>query len=187
MAVVVIIGIVAALAARIYSGQKRGEVAPLFGRTLMNLVHMSRDESINIRRPVRLHFNPTSVLSEMQDSDTPGTWRPYEGFIQVPDGVEVCEIRNSTVLVAAGTVTCPLAATTSITMGMVRGTYSASTCATSTLDPGTIGTCTACAGTNLLCSGSTGATIFFHTTDGRKQYKMVIYGLTGMVRFMDQW
>jgi len=168
MTVVAIVGIVAALGARMYSRGVRGETAPGFARSMMASVLDARHTAMALGKPTSLTLSAASVVT--------ATWEPTTrawttaSTIWLPSTLQMCTPASS---VQFGTVSpaCPLTGTTTLCFspnGRVNAPASG-VCATT--NPAT----------------GTGATIYFATKAADKKYRVVVWGLTGMAKVIDTW
>jgi hypothetical protein len=128
-----------------------------------------------MHRRVKLEVQTGSNPIKSQIQDASGNWIPLGGFLQPPDGMELCEVKQGPILTAPGTITCPIAGTSEIDF-----TTDNSTC-------GRFLACTTVLNGTAVAAPTGGATFYYRTIDTRKQYKLVIYGLTGQARVADQW
>jgi hypothetical protein len=167
MTVVVILGVVGVLAIRMGSKSRRGEAAPEFARALLGLTQQSRQTASALLQKTRLLVQPassgpnaTEVVAQVRNSA--GNWITL-GALVAPTGLEMCAVDQGVTLTAA-TPTCPLAAT-------------------ATIDFGACGSYLAC----VSGTASNGATLYFHSQDNDKKYKLMIFGLTGMPKLVDTW
>lgn len=173
MVVVAIIGVVGALAARLYSKGVRGDTAPAFARNLMSTMLEARHMALTLGRPVRVTLAPStsSAAPAMTVTttlyDTTATWVD-QSRISVPTSMWLCTPKSG---LSTNTPTCPM------TAANVLCFY-----ANGRVDDPPSGTCA----TTSPSSGS-GATLFVGNTAGDKKYKLWIWGLTGMTKMMDQW
>jgi len=173
MAVVTIVGVVAALAARMYSRGVSGEAAPGFARSLTSTMLEARHSALALGRATRVKLMPQTsgmrAITEAWDP-TSATWLPQMG-LAVPSSLLLCA---PDALAQLGPVTpsCPLLQITYVCFapnGRVNLTTSSTACPTSSPSIGT------------------GATLYVRSTNGDKKYRFVIWGLTGMVKLIDQW
>jgi prepilin-type N-terminal cleavage/methylation domain-containing protein len=177
MVVVTIVGVVGMLASRMYSRGVRGEQAPGFARSLMSTMLDARHIALTLGRPSRVTLIPASpamlVKTESLDpaDGTNSTWLT-QTTTTVPSSLQLCAPVNQTVL-TTWVPTCPLTSgadrvicfwpngRVSLPSGGVCQTTSPST--------------------------GTGATIYFGTRAGDKKFRLVVWGLTGMTKLIDQW
>jgi prepilin-type N-terminal cleavage/methylation domain-containing protein len=173
MTVVTIIGVVAALAARMYSRGVRGESAPKFARTMMATLLDARHQALALGRPTMVTLSKTSVSTYQYDT-TAAAWPTTPQFtVALPSTMQLCtsttDVSN---LGSAATPTCPLSGTNTICF-WPNGRASVTT------------TSTACSATSP--SLGTGGTLFLETYAADKKYRIWIWGLTGMTKMTDQW
>jgi prepilin-type N-terminal cleavage/methylation domain-containing protein len=173
MTVVTIVGLVMALAAMAVRSN-RGEQARSFARTLLGMCHEARQSAISQRQSSRLRLSVktgevATVTMQTRDPNNSANWLPLGGTINLPFDVQVCA-PDAIANLATATPTCPIASAKDICI--------APSGAVTVLDaPG------ACDDN----AGGTGATVYVRTADGKTKYKVVIFGLTGLPRVMDQW
>ena len=179
MVVVAIVSVVAALAARMYSRGTRGETGPAFARSMMSTLLEARNLAVTLGQTVRVTVNPpntlgqTSMLTESHDTtDTTGTKWVSQALTAVPSTMQLCSLVGGMQL-GDSTLTpiCP-AAGTNILCFYPNGR----------VDLPTSGVCA----TTSPVTG-TGATVYFDTDTGDHKYKVVVWGLTGMAKLIDQW
>jgi prepilin-type N-terminal cleavage/methylation domain-containing protein len=177
MAVVCIVGIVAALAARMYGRGIRGEAAPGFARSLMASMLDARHSAMALGRTSRVTLSPSAssatpamtVLTETYNPTTSG-W-DQQSTLSVPTSMQLCLPVAAVQLGTIAAPTCPLTAAKVICFypnGRVDQPPSGA-CATSSPATGT------------------GTTIYFESNDAAKKYRLWVWGLTGMVKLIDQW
>jgi prepilin-type N-terminal cleavage/methylation domain-containing protein len=168
MTVVAIVGIVGALAARMYSRGVRGESAPSFARSMMATMLESRQMAVSLGQTARVTVNTSSVLVESYNAAT-STW-VQQTKTSVPSSMQMCLPAAGQVL-SASAPTCPLTGTNVLCFypnGRVELRSDINCSTTSPLSGG-------------------GATLYFETLAADKKYKLVVWGLTGMTKLMDQW
>ena len=176
MVVVGIMAIVAALAVRVMSRASRGERAPAFARSVLAMVHRARQIALINGRPTRIAVytsgNNSTITSEMQQAD--GTWVSLDKATPTAQGVDICDAQAGRVLGAWPTsgFSCPTTATSTSPTYLMFGK----------------GQCTGSSLYLNCLSGSTtsGSTIFLQTKDSGHQYRIPIWGLTGLPVLMDQ-
>jgi hypothetical protein len=152
----------------------RGEQARSFARSLLGVCHEARQTAASQRQTSRIRLPVATgqvgrVSLQTRDPIDSGNWLPLGGTMQLPLDVQVCAVDASANL-AAATPTCPLATATDICIA----------------PSGAVTVLPAPAACNDNAAG-TGATIYVRTADGKTKYKVVIFGLTGLPRVMDQW
>jgi hypothetical protein len=186
MVVVVIIGTVGAMGALLVRRALNSNKAPAFARTFLSTVHEARHSAIANGLPARIRVvpnNPMTVVSEVLSTidSTKSTWVETV-TVTVPAMVEFCQT-SASVVTASATPTCPITATMQTILcfspnGRVNITDTTTAC------PGT-GSSTA-----TTPSSGTGATVYFRgKQEGNRDvaYKMMIWGLTGLPKMVDQW
>jgi prepilin-type N-terminal cleavage/methylation domain-containing protein len=175
MVVVAIVGVVGALAARMYSRGVTGEAAPAFARSLMSTMLEARHSALALGRATRVTLLPSSpamrVVSEAWDP-TSATWLAQTS-LSVPSSLQLCT-PDASVQLGAVTPICPLPATQTTLVcfapnGRVNLVAASTGCPTSSPSTGS------------------GTTLYVRSSRGDKQYRLVIWGLTGMVKLIDQW
>ena len=173
MTVVAIVGIVAALAARMYGKGVRGETAPGFARSMMASMLDARHSAMSLGRMARVTLSPASpamtVLTETYDpTTTPASW-VKQSLVSLPSSMQLCTVGGS-VQLGTQSPACPMTATTVLCFyanGRVNQPAS-NTCQTSSPTTGS------------------GATIYLQNKDATKKYRVWVWGLTGMVKMIDQ-
>jgi prepilin-type N-terminal cleavage/methylation domain-containing protein len=175
MVVVTIVGLVAALAARMYSRGVTGETAPAFARSLMSTLLEARHSALALGRATRVTLTPSSpamrVVSEAWDP-TSGRWL-VQTTLSVPTSLQLCT-PDASVQLGAVTPVCPLPATQTTQVCFAangRVNLAAASVGCPTTSP----------------SSGTGSTLYVRSSRGDKKYRLVIWGLTGMVKMIDQW
>jgi type II secretory pathway pseudopilin PulG len=173
MVVVAIIGIVAALGVRMYSRGVSGETAPAFARSLLSTMLEARHSALALGRPTRVKLMPGSpygtVVSEAWDPTAPG-WQPQLS-LALPSSAQLCA-PDSSVQLGTVTPTCPLTSASLVCFaanGRVTLASASAGCPSSSPSTGT------------------GATLYVRSSNGDKKYRLVIWGLTGMVKLIDRW
>lgn len=178
MVVVAIVGIVGALAARMYSKGARGETAPAFARNLMSTMLDARHLAVTLGQPVSVTLNgagspsPMTVWTAAYDPTTT-TWK-RQSTLALPTSVVLCTPANTVTLGTIASPVCPLSGTNTLCF-YPNGRAD--------LPPS--GACD----TTSRTSGS-GATLYLTTNDNNqyaKKYQLPIWGLTGMTKLVDQW
>ncbi|HJZ85673.1 MAG TPA: prepilin-type N-terminal cleavage/methylation domain-containing protein [Polyangia bacterium] len=173
MVVVAIIIVVSVLAVRFYSGGRRGAAADSFARTMLALAHQARQYSMATRSQTRLRFVPGAppVVFLEQFDTAAATWAPISQT-PLPADVQLCVAAYAT---APGplTPTCP--ATSELRLEYTNGGVQVRDGSNSQVCPSS---------GSLPC---TGISLPFGTTDNAHQYKVHVFGLTGLPRLMDQW
>jgi prepilin-type N-terminal cleavage/methylation domain-containing protein len=174
MTVVCIVAIVGALAARMYSRGVRGEAAPGFARTMMATMLDARHSAMVLGRTTRVTLSPASpamtVLTETYDPNSTNWVK--QSTLSMPSSMRFCTPPSGGgIQIGTQTPTCPMTAATVLCF------Y-----ANGRVDVPSNGTCQISSPT----TGS-GATIYFGTNDSGKKYRMWVWGLTGMVKMVDQW
>jgi prepilin-type N-terminal cleavage/methylation domain-containing protein len=176
MTVVAIVGIVAALAARLFSRGTRGENASSLARTLMTTMMDAHHQALTLGQPIRVRFTgesgtikgSVSTAQYVANAATPA-WVP-QSTLALPSGLQLCAPTSG---VSLGTVApiCPLSGTQDICFypnGHVDWPQNGA-CATST--PSTF----------------SGTTLYLQTYSGDKKFRVLVWGLTGMVKVVDTW
>jgi prepilin-type N-terminal cleavage/methylation domain-containing protein len=172
MVVVALVGVVAALATRLYSRGVRGEAAPAFARSLLAAVQETRHAALSLGRPMRLRLEPATTGAQViidQWDPSSSTWVAQNGMT-VPSGVDLCR-PDAAVQLGTVTPTCPL------TAGMNN-----LLCVSAS---GRVNVGTSCPSGSI--STFTGATLYFADSNRDKKYRVVVWGLTGMAKLMDTW
>jgi prepilin-type N-terminal cleavage/methylation domain-containing protein len=175
MAVVAIVGVVGALAARMYTRGVSGQAAPAFARSLMSTLLEARHAALALGRPTRVTLVPSTpamrVVTDAWDA-TAAAW-VTQTTVTVPSSLQLCAPDAS---VQLGTVapSCPLTATAAglvcfAANGRVNLATSAAGCPTTTPSSGS------------------GATLYVRSSNGDKKYRVLVWGLTGMVKLVDRW
>lgn len=173
MTVVAIIGIVAALSARMYSRGVRGEGAPKFARSMMATMLDARHMALSLGRPTSVTLTGGaggSVTTAAYDT-TSAAW-VTQTKVSVPSSLTFCVSDTSVSnLGSAVTPTCPLTGS-NVMCFWPNGRASMLTSGScSTTSP----------------SSGTGGTVYLETYAGDKNYRIWVWGLTGMVKMIDQW
>lgn len=179
LTVVAIIGVVAALAARFYSRGVRGESAPKFARTMMATLLDARHQAMALGRPTEVKLVSTSAgasVSTYAYDPTTATWpSSAQQTIYLPSTMELCtSVQGVSNLGSAVTPTCPLSGTHTVCFwpnGHAIINTDGSTCSS----------------TSPSVSNSLGGTIYLSTYAGDKNYRIWIWGLTGMIKMIDRW
>jgi prepilin-type N-terminal cleavage/methylation domain-containing protein len=186
MVVVVIIGTVGAMGALLVRRALNANKAPAFARTFLSTVHEARHSAIANGMPARIRIvasNPMTVVSEvLSPNDTTKSNWIETVTVTVPAMVEFCRM-SASVVTTTTTPTCPITSTVKTILcfspnGRVNTTTTTTPC------PGT-----GSAGATTPSSG-TGATVYFRgKQEGNRDvtYKMMIWGLTGLPKMVDQW
>jgi len=173
MVVVAIVGIAGMMAARLYSRGVRGENAPSVARTMMATMMDAHHNALTLGQPVRATLDGTAKTVTMAqyvaNSATPA-WVP-QSTLALPSTLQLCAAYAGMQL---GTVspTCPLSGTQVICF------YG-----NGKVDIPSSGSCS----TTTLSTSPSGATLYFATYAGDKKYRVVVFGLTGMVKLIDTW
>jgi prepilin-type N-terminal cleavage/methylation domain-containing protein len=179
LVVVAIIGVVAALAARMYSRGVRGESAPKFARTLMATLLDARHQALALGRPTQVTlFGSSSTMSvtslAYDTSSLPYKW-VTQSTVTLPSTMRLCTAVSGVAnLGSSVTPTCPLSGTETVCFwpnGRANLDTSGATCAT----------------TSPSVTNSKGGTIYLATYAGDKNYRIWVWGLTGMIKMIDQW
>lgn len=173
MVVVAIIGIVAALAARLYSRGVRGETAPGFARSMMATMLEARHLAMSLGQTTRVTVATSTVLTESYDP-TSARWLT-QTTTALPSTMQMCTPVIGAQLVTV-TPTCP-ASGTNVLCFFPNGRVDLRTdlnCATTSPVSGR------------------GVTLYFRNDPGNsgtvdKKYKVVVWGLTGMAKLIDTW
>ena len=174
MTVVTIVGLTMALAAMSLK-PNRGEQARSFARLLLGVCHEARQSAMSQRQTSRLRLplpastGISSVRLETRDPANSANWLPLGGTVQLPHDVQLCA-PEAVAQLGPATTSCPIAAAKDVCI-------SPSGAVTVLNAPG------ACDDN----AGGTGATLYVRTADGKTKYKVVIFGLTGLPKVMDQW
>jgi len=167
MVVVAIAGLASA-GLRIASRGVRGEKAPEVARNLLALVREAQHAAMTLQQPTRVRLASAGVApSRRRATVTTTQWDALAGRTSLPGGIELCAVDAAAMLEAA-TPRCPLSSSTSICFD-VSGRVSISA----------DGSCP-----RVL---PTGATIYLHTVDDVRKYKVAIFALTGTSRLVDTW
>jgi hypothetical protein len=168
MTVVLIIGAVASAA--VYVAGPQARLAPAYTRSLLAALQETRHAALTSGQPARLRLQPdgASVLAlpELRQPGAPSSWTPLGGALQAPASVYLCEVEARTRL-TPGVPVCPLRAPISVCFSPA-GWVTVSAAAT-------------CPGTG------SGATLYLGTEDGRRRYRIALFGLTGLGRMADGW
>jgi prepilin-type N-terminal cleavage/methylation domain-containing protein len=170
MVVVAIVALVSAFALRA-TRSGRSDTASTFARGVVGAVHEARQAAISLGVPTRMVLNvpvgatPAVIRTESLDPTDSTQWLPLGGSVPAGRGVDLCD-PEATFQLGTPTTSCPISAKKSICFQP-----------TGSVTVSTDDTCPAANGT--------GATIYL-TTAGAN-YKVVIFGLTGLPRLMDQW
>ena len=190
MIVVAIIAGVGAMGASMYRRAVSGSTSPAFARSFVSFVHEARHAAMTTGRPSRLRIVPgttinpaTVIFSEVLDpaDATKSNWLA-NGQATAPIRIEFCQPASGVSLVSA-TPTCPITAAMNTTLciasnGRVNLAATGGTC------PGT-----GSAAASQPASG-TGATLYFQGTQEQRndvQYKLLVWGLTGLPKLVDRW
>lgn len=171
MVIVAIIGVVAALAARMYSGGVRGETAPAFARSVMATLGEARHMAVALgkRTRVTLAANPMRLDTDSYEPTT-STWM-NQASLRLPSTLQLCAPDTTTAQIGTTvTPSCPLTTSTTLCFS-----------STGRLTIPSSGDCTS------TTAAMTSATLFFDTIKGDKKYRVVIWGLTGMAKVIDTW
>lgn len=174
MVVVVILSIVATIAFWSQGNNMRGGKAAAFARSLLAVAHETRHAALTMGQRTQISLvtgSPSSVAPSYWNA-TSASWVPLAGALNLPADLSLCNpVGVMNFGAAAGTVTCtPLTGTNNICFSP-DGRVSLQTTATcsTTINP-----------------PPTGASIYFSTRSNTK-YKLVLFGLTGMPKLIDQW
>lgn len=175
MVVVAIVGVVAGLAARMYSRGVRGESAPKFARTMMATLLDARHLALTLGRPTEVSLFGSSALMSVTTlayDTTKAVWVSQSSFT-LPSTIELCASEaNVANLGTTATPICPLTGTNNVCFwpnGRASVLTGGSVCPTTSPSAGT------------------GGTLYLSTYDGDKNYRLWVWGLTGMVKMIDQW
>lgn len=182
MTVVVIIGVVAAMAVRFTSRKTPGERGPQFARALTLAAHQAREQALSLGMTTRLRLDKDSYDSEIvrvavEKQTTAGAWVTLAPMLSPVEGVDVCEVVNYAVT-STYTPTCPATTNARICFGptgrvSVPSPADSDTCPTS--------------------SAGTGATVFVRvagagsTPTVMQKYKLVLFRLTGLPKLLEAW
>jgi hypothetical protein len=182
MVVVVILGFTAAIAMMSLRGN-RGEKAPAYARALLTMAHEAHALALSSGQPARLRlvpstaspYAPARVIVEASDPTTPVSTGSFPALTPAPKGgmnapadVDLTDVRAATDTTGLGPPNPTLPAQTLICFmpsGKVNVSLSNS-CSTTT---------------------ATGATIYVHSFDDAKKYKIMIWGLTGLPKLADSY
>jgi hypothetical protein len=182
MVVVVIIGFTAAIALMSLRGN-RGEKAPAYARALLTMAHEAHALALSTGQPARLRLVPSSaspykparVIVEASDPTNPVLTGSFPaltpdppGGLNAPADVDLTDILNKPATAGEQPPNTTLGATKFICF----------------LPSGKVGI-----STNNTCpaNNGTGATIYVHSFDDSKKYKIMIWGLTGLPRLGDSY
>jgi hypothetical protein len=179
MVVVAMVGVVAALAARLYSKSARGEAAPSFARTLLGAVLDARHQAMSLGRMTELSLNLPASAATPRMTVVTAVFDPTtnkfvpQGTLSLPSGLQLCRPDDGARL-GPVTPTCPMTASDKTLVcfapnGRVNLATTAAGC--STTSP----------------AGGVGATLYLTSDTGDKKYRLAIWGLTGMPRLIDTW
>jgi prepilin-type N-terminal cleavage/methylation domain-containing protein len=190
MVVVAIMGTVGAMGTILVRRALNANKAPAFARTFISVVHETRHAALTNGTSARLRIvpgttTPTQIYSELLDpgDSSKSSWL-LNGVTNSPILVQFCQ-PTASVVTATASPTCPL--TTSMNTVVCfspNGRVNLTTYSPSTPCPGT-GSSSA-----TTTSTGTGATLYFRGTQESNndvQYKVMIWGLTGLPRLVDQW
>jgi type II secretion system protein H len=171
MVVVAITGVVAALAARMYSRGVRGESAPAFTRSMMATLMDARHMAVTLARPVGLTLDGSKgvVTTAAYDPNTT-TWL-QQSTVSLPSTMRLCTPASSAQIGSTVTPTCPFSGSNTICFWPNGRVVLITSGRCPTTSPST----------------ASGATVYLETYAGDKNYRLVIWGLTGMVKLIDQW
>lgn len=177
MTVVAIVGVVAALAARLYSRGVSGESAPKFARTMMATLLDARHQAMALGRPTEVKLVSSSAggsIATYAYDPTAGSWpSSAQQTIYLPSTVWLCtSVQGVSNLGSAVTPACPLSGTHNVCFwpnGRASINTDGSTC--SSTSP----------------SSGTGGTLYLSSRTGDKNYRIWIWGLTGMIKMIDRW
>jgi prepilin-type N-terminal cleavage/methylation domain-containing protein len=175
MVVVTIVALVGALAARMYSRGVSGEAAPAFARSLLSTMLEARHSALALGRATRVTLTPSApAMRVVTDAWDPASasWQT-QMTLMVPSSLQLCA-PDASIQLGPVSPSCPLNATQANIVcfaanGRVNLTTAAVGCATASPSSGT------------------GATLYVRSANGDKKYRMLIWGLTGMVKLIDQW
>ena len=189
MVAVAIVSTVGAMGTVVYRRAVSGATSPAFARSFVTLVHEARHRAMTLGRSTRLRIVPgstglaTVIRSEVLDpaDATNSTWL-VNTSTSAPLRIEFCEPAVGVSLVSA-TPTCPITTAMNSTL-CIAPNGRASLAATGGVCPGT-GSATASQP-----STGAGATIYFRGTQEQRndvRYKVLVWGLTGLPKLVDQW
>lgn len=182
MVVVVIIGFTAAIALMSLRGN-RGEKAPAYARALLTMAHEAHALALSSGQPARLRlipgtaspYKPARVIVESSDPTQPISTGSFPALVPIPPGgmnapadVDLTDVRSATDTTGLGPPATTLPSQKFICF-MPSGKVNVSTtnaCSTTT---------------------QTGATLYVHSFDDAKKYKIMIWGLTGLPRLADSY
>lgn len=166
MATIAIVATTTGIGLRMTTKNVRGEKAPEIARALLAAAREAQHAAVAMQHSTRLRLTTAGVITEERNPTAAG-WRTLAGRIGLPPGIELCNVDAFANLQSAAPA-CPIRAGTSICFDAGgRVTVSADGSCATTLP--------------------TGATVYFHTVDGAKRYKLPIFSLTGMARLVDSW
>jgi len=175
MVVVAIMSVVTVMAVRVYSRGARAERLPGTARDLVAHLHEARHAALSLGQVTRVRFNPQnpgvrpSFIVERLDAPNSTNWFPLGPRVQIPTGAQLCDLLGGAILTTAAP-SCPFTATSAVCFQPTgRATMSA----------------------DGNCPGATaGATLALQDEDGHnnpRRYKVLIWGLTGLPKLVDQW
>lgn len=175
LTVVAILGVVMAFAAT-YMRPNQAERCRSGARSLLGIAHEARQAAISMKQSTRIRLSTPgtnltaySITVEARDPVTSTQWNPLGGTLRLTNGIQVCA-PDSSVVTSAVSPTCPLSAGKNICYSATGGV----TVVASNAD----------------CDDNatpTGATLYMRTFDGANRFKLMIWGLTGLPKLVDQW
>jgi prepilin-type N-terminal cleavage/methylation domain-containing protein len=176
LTVVTIVGLVMAMAAMALR-PNRGDRMKSFVRSFVGVAHEARQSAISLRQAARIKLTKPAgtagnyrVTLQTRDPSNSANWINLGGgTLNVPLGVELCVVEESAVL-GTFSPTCPMVNNRNLCVspnGYVTVVDEATSCTDGT--------------------SGTGATVFIRTSDALMKYKLVMFGLTGLPKVMDQW
>jgi len=175
MIVVAILGIAASLAARMYSRGVRGESAPKFARTMMATLLDARHQALTLGRPTQVTLTGSTTIMSVASAAYDPVSKTFltQSTVTLPSTMRLCTAVSGVAnLGSSVTPTCPLSGSETVCFwpnGRADINVDGSTCKTT--NPST----------------SSGGTIYLATYAGDKNYRIWIWGLTGMIKMTDQW
>jgi prepilin-type N-terminal cleavage/methylation domain-containing protein len=172
LTVVTIVGLTMALAAQALR-PNGGDRVRSFARTLIGACHEARQAAIAQRQSSRIRLPlQTGAVAEVtmqtRDPNDRTRWLPLGGALKLPQGVQLCS-PDAAANLGSGSPTCPIATARDICIAPSGAVTVGNTPDFDCNDN----------------AAGTGATLYVRAADAR--YKVVLFGLTGLPRVMDQW
>jgi prepilin-type N-terminal cleavage/methylation domain-containing protein len=175
LTVVAIIGIVMGFAAT-YMRPNQAERCKSSARSLLGMAHEARQLAIATKISTRIKLTTSTTQAyaisvESRDPTTSTQWNPLGGTLRLTNNVQVCAPDSSTKTTVAASPTCPIATSQNVCFsptGAVNVVASGADCDDSATSGG-------------------GATLYLQTSDGNNHFKLMIWGLTGLSKLVDQW